>query len=113
MALFLAFAAVFLLIGLAYVIVTLAIIPGVAEERLGRLEKLPESIGEWEDDASSPEAQAAREEGLRRQSRLWIDADRDWLGRKRVLRQVRYIDASDRVIRTELDRRVRRRRVRS
>lgn len=109
---FLAFAIVFLFIGLIYVIVSLMVIPGMAEERLGRFRRsgeLPNDADHWRDDADSPAGRAARGEGLRRQTRLWIDADRDWLGRERILRQVRYVDEQEQVIRTEPDRRIKRR----
>jgi len=113
MAILLAFAAFFLLIGLVYVVITLALIPGMADERLGRLEELPDNAGEWRDDVESPAGRAARDAGVTRQIRLWIDMNRDWLGRERILKQVRYIDDNGRLVRTEPDRRYKRKRIRS
>ncbi len=109
----LASAIIFLLIGVFYAILTLLIIPGLAEERLGKLEALPDTIGAWCDDETSPDGVAARQEGLRRQTRLWVDHEFDWLGRERILRQVRYLDRAGRVVKTEREKRIRRRRIRS
>lgn len=103
--------AFFVLTGLAYVIITLLMIPGLAEERLGKLEDLPADAGQWSVDEQSPQATEAANEGLQRETRYWID--QDMLGRERILLQVRYIASDGRVIRTEPDVRVRRRRVKS
>lgn len=106
------FIAFFAITGLLYVIITLMTVPGLAEERLGVLEELPERPGEWREDDASPEGRAARACGQQRQWRLWIDPEGGWLGRERILRQVRYLDAqTGELLRTEPDQRVRRRRV--
>lgn len=109
----------FLIIGIIYVIGTLAFIPGLADERLGRLEEFPEEAGEWVDDPgdartgtddATPSSQPRASTGLRRQSRLWIDPAPDWLGRERIFRQVRYLDSEGIVVRVGPEVRVRRRR---
>jgi hypothetical protein len=76
----------------AYLFIAYQAIPGFAEERFGVLE-LPEGIGEWKLDEESPEGRAAREQGLRRQVRLWRYPDRGLLGAGKVVRQVRYENA--------------------
>ena len=103
---------VFIVTGVAYVIITLLFIPGLAEERLGRLEDLPEDAGRWRVDEQSPEAQQAAMDDLQREMRYWID--RDWLGRERIMLQCRYVAPSTgEVVRTDRDVRVRRRRIKS
>jgi hypothetical protein len=107
----LGFIAFFICTGLAYVIFTLMFVPGLAEERLGRLEDLPQDDGEWREDARSPKAEQAKQQGTRRETRYWID--RDWFGRERILLQARYLNASGDVVATDPDVRVKRRRIKS
>lgn len=106
----LGFVAFFILTGLAYVIFTLLFVPGLAEERLGRLEDLPVDDGQWRTDAPSSHDAGSQQTGLRRETRYWID--RDWLFRERILRQTRYVDAATgKVVRVDPDVRVRRKRI--
>lgn len=103
--------AFFFLLGALYVIITLMTVPGLAEERLGRWEEFTD-LDTWQDDEESSEGKAALTEGLRRQVRLWADPARDMFGRERILRQVRYIDATTgEPVRAERDRRVFRKRI--
>ncbi|HRP63686.1 MAG TPA: hypothetical protein PK400_10360 [Phycisphaerales bacterium] len=103
--------AFFFLLGALYVIITLMTVPGLAEERLGRWEEFTD-LDAWRDDEESNEGKAALKEGLRRQVRLWADPARDMFGRERILRQVRYIDATTgEPVRAEHDQRVFRRRI--
>jgi hypothetical protein len=91
-----------------YVTLFVKEVPGFAEQRLGKLEDLPPDVGKWREDAESPEASAARDEGLVREVRHWWDSERSklWL-------QVRYRDAKTReIVRVEPDVPVKRRRVR-
>jgi len=82
-------------------------VPGVKEERLGALEPLPEDLGSWKTDESSEAAQAAAQEDLIREVRLFYEE-----ARERLVEQVRYRRASDsEIVRVEPDRRVKRRRV--
>ena len=112
--LFIAFVAIFLLIGLVYVAVTLLTIPGLAEQRLGRRETFSSDAWQWQDDLETPKGRAAAAQGRRRQTRLWLDPALDMLGRERILRQTRVIDVeTGRVISVEPDRRIRRRRIKS
>jgi len=112
MGLFLIIITGFFLIGILYVIFTLLLVPGLAEERLGTLEELSPDAAEWRDEIDTPAAKAAAARGLRRQTRVWRDPMGDWLGRERLLRQVRLLDADGEVVEIEPERRVRRRRVR-
>lgn len=95
-----------------YAIVVMMEIPGLADERLGVLEELPEDIGEWKIDTDSPQARAAETEGQSCETRLWLVSGGDFLGREKILRQVRYLDKeSGEVVRVEKDVRVKRKRV--
>lgn len=107
-----------LLVGLAgvaiYLVLVLREVPGAAEERLGKLEALPEDVGKWKVDESSEQAKAARDQGLIREERLWFDAEGGAFGGGRLLRQVRYRDAETRRIeRVEPDQPVKRQRRRT
>lgn len=99
-----AFIAFFVLVGVVYIVLTLLVIPGLAEERLGKLEPLPADAEQWKTD---PDGETP---GVQRETRLWID--RDMLGRQRITRQIRYVDEhTGEVVATEPDQRVRRRRI--
>lgn len=111
MLLILGIVAFFFILGLLYVIISLMTVPGLAEERLGRWEEFTD-LDSWRDDEESDEGRAAINEGLRRQVRLWADPARDLFGRERILRQVRYLDATTgEPVRAERDRRVFRKRI--
>jgi hypothetical protein len=82
-------------------------VPGVKEERLGRLEPLPPDVGTWKTDADSEAARAAAAEGLRREVRVFFDE-----GRNRLYEQVRYrAQGSSEIVRVDPDRRLKRRRI--
>jgi hypothetical protein len=105
-------------VGLAAVAVYLLVIfrevPGAIVERLGELEGLPQNLGEWTIDESSPEAQSAAARGLTRERRTWRDAGRGWFGGDRLVLQVRYRDKETGTIHSaEPDRELRRRRIKS
>ncbi len=94
-----------------YVVVAMLEVPGMADERLGTLEELPDDVGEWKTDTESDEARSATAEGLVRETRLWINPH-DLFGRKKIYRQTRYLDRKTLdVVRTEKDVRIRRKRV--
>lgn len=111
--LFYAFLIVLGLLGIAiYVIFMMREVPGLSEQRLGKL-VLPEDVGKWKTDEDSPEARAAESEGLKREVRFFWDAEHGLLRRGRLLKQVRYRNRQSNAIeRAEPDEVVRLRRVR-
>ena len=105
---FLSFLALALLLCAIYAVIVLLEVPGLAEERLGRLEPLP-PLNEWIADEASAQAESARAEGLVREERVFRDAA--GLSGRRLVHQVRYRDPrTDEIARGEPDRRYRRRR---
>jgi hypothetical protein len=99
---------------LLYVLVIFREVPGAVAERLGELEGLPQNLGEWTVDQSSPEAQSAAERGLTRELRTWREAGSGWFGSDRLVLQVRYRDRQSGSIQSaEPDRPLRRRRIKS
>jgi hypothetical protein len=96
-----------------YLLIVFREVPGAVAERLGELEGLPQNLGEWAVDQSSPEAQRAAERGLSREQRTWRDPGAGWFGRDRLLLQVRYRDQSGKIHSAEPDRELRRRRIKS
>lgn len=112
MTMFLLFLAIAIIPCVIYAVIVLLEVPGMAEERLGVLEDLPEDAGEWKADTASEAARAAADDGLIRETRLWIDTS-GALGREKIYRQARYRDRdTGDVVRAEKDVRIRRRRVR-
>ena len=96
-----------------YVIFMMREVPGIAEQRIGRL-VLPEDVGKWKTDQSSAEAERATEEGLKREVRFFWDAEHGLLRRGRLLKQVRYRSLETNAIeRTEPDEVIKPERVRS
>src|SRR5262245_40057850 len=75
-----------------YLLVIFGEVPCAVAERLGELEGLPTNLGEWSIDDSSSEGQAARARGLQREQRTWHERGGGWLGRDRLVLQVRYRD---------------------
>jgi hypothetical protein len=83
-------------------------VPGVKEERLGRLEPLPADVNTWKDDVASEPARRAAAEGLKREVRLFYDE-----GRNRLFEQTRYRSlVNAEIVRVDADRPVKRRRTR-
>ena len=84
-------------------------VPGMKEERLGKLEPLPPDVNVWKRDTDSDAAREAEQQGLAREIRLLYDETRD-----RLFEQVRYRSVSnDEIVRVEPDRAVKRRRIKS
>jgi hypothetical protein len=82
-------------------------VPGAVEERLGRLEPLPEDLGRWKADHQSEEGRAAERVGEVREERMYFDESRG-----RLLYQVRFLKRDTRdVVRVDPDRVVKRRRI--
>lgn len=95
-----------------YLLVIFREVPGAVAERLGELEGLPPNLGEWTVDESSSEAQAARARGLQREQRTWREPGSGFLGRDRLVLQIRYRDLQTGAIHSaEPDRELRRRRI--
>lgn len=105
-----------LFIGIAavavYLLVVFREVPGAVTERWGDLEGLPADLGQWVVDDESEAANEARERGLVREVRTWREAGTGWLGRDRLLLQVRYRNAeTGEIDSAEPDRMLPRRRV--
>lgn len=97
---------------LFYLLVIYREVPGAVEQRLGVLEALPQDVGRWRVDEESEEGRAAMQKGLRREERLWHDADRGLFGRGKLVQQVRYKNAAtNEVVRVEPEIVVKRRRI--
>lgn len=72
-----------------YLTVVLRAVPGAMDERLGKLEDLPQNLGEWVRDESSEQARSAVTEGLVRETRTLLESG-GLLGRERFVQQARY-----------------------
>ncbi|MCZ6835123.1 MAG: hypothetical protein O7G85_05050 [Planctomycetota bacterium] len=95
-----------------YAVVVLMEVPGMADERLGVLEELPDDVGEWKLDTESEQARAAIDDGLICETRLWITTSIMQFNREKIYRQVRYLDPRTLdVVRSEKDIRIKRKRV--
>lgn len=95
--------------GLMYLLLVQREVPGLVEQRFGVLEALPENINQWMVDEESAEGQEAASKGLKREVRMFHDAQSG-----KVLRQVRYRNrATNQVVRVEPDEVVKRKRIRS
>jgi hypothetical protein len=77
-----------------YVALFLSHVPGAKEERFGRLEPLPDDLGNWKTLNAGPDAEAALGQGLLREERF-LAHERD---RKRLIKQVRYRDLTTNAI---------------
>lgn len=97
---------------LFYLLVIYREVPGAVEQRLGVWEALPDDIGKWKVDTDSPEAAEAQRKGLKRETRLWHDPNAGFLGRGKLVRQTRYRNASNEIVRVDPDEVVERKRVR-
>ena len=97
---------------LFYLLVIYREVPGAIEMRLGVLEALPGDINQWKVDEDSDEGKAAVQQGLKREVRLYLDPSGGFLGRSRLIRQVRYRNrATNAITRVEPDEVVKRKRV--
>lgn len=75
---------------LIYLLLMFTAVPGALDERLGKLEPLPDQLGRWVVDQDSPQAEAARGEQLVREVR-WLHHPASGLfGREKLIKQVRY-----------------------
>jgi hypothetical protein len=97
-----------------YLLFIFKLVPGAMEERLGVLEPLPDDVGKWRVDEHSLEGKAALERGRKREERLFFEEGQGVLARGRLVRQVRYRNASSNAIEeVEPDQLVKRKRIKS
>lgn len=75
---------------LVYVLVIFREVPGAVSERWGDLEGLPQDLGQWQPEASSAQALEARERGLSREVRTFLEVGTGRFGGDRLLLQARY-----------------------
>lgn len=91
-----------------YLVFVLGEVPGMADERLGKLEALPADVNQWKP-SSGADADAAKREGLLREERLYLDER----GGGKLFRQVRYRSTdTDEIVKVEPEVAVKRRRIR-
>jgi hypothetical protein len=109
-----------LLLGIAvvgfgiYVSVVFSAIPGAVDERLGVFDELPESLGTWFADLTSPEGVEDQRQGLVRETRFLLQASTGLFSRETLVRQVRQRDAkSGEVLNVLPEQRIPRRRKRA
>jgi hypothetical protein len=97
-----------------YLLFIFKLVPGAMEERLGVLEPLPDDVGKWRVDEHSAEGKAALERGRKREERLFFEEGQGVLARGRLVRQVRYRNASSNAIEeVEPDQLVKRKRIKA
>lgn len=58
---------------IAYLAIMLNAVPGAAEERFGKLEELPENLGQWFTDETSDEARTLTDQGKRLEIRFLLE----------------------------------------
>jgi hypothetical protein len=95
-----------------YLLFLLNLVPGMAEERLGVLEPLPQDLGTWVSDETSEAGRAARAEGLVRETRHYHYEAGSTGGGKLVLQARLRNPETDEIVRVEQEQAVKRRRVR-
>jgi hypothetical protein len=94
-----------------YLLFIFSQVPGIAEQRLGVLEPLPDDLGKWKVDSESPpEANFTGSEGVVREVRLVFHEGRGFSAGK-LVRQVRYRSATGEIVRVEPEREIKRRRL--
>ena len=95
-----------------YLLFIFKLVPGAMEERLGVLEPLPDDVGKWRVDEHSPQGKAALARSLKREERLFFEEGQGLLTQGRLVRQVRYRNASSNAIEeVEPDQPVKRKRI--
>jgi hypothetical protein len=78
-----AFLVVIAVIGaLIYLLLVHREVPGAVEQRFGVWEPLPPDVGKWKDDLDSEEGRAAARQGLKREVRVFHDAQSGKLSRQ-------------------------------
>lgn len=95
---------------LAYLAIMFNAVPGAADERLGKLEPLPENLGEWQHDAASTEGMELAAQGKRLEYRHLVEHGGLFKGQV-VVKQVRVRDsATNEILEVRPEERHRRRR---
>lgn len=95
---------------IAYLAIMLNAVPGAAEERFGKLEELPENLGQWLTDETSDEASALTAQGKRLEVRYLLEPG-SLFRPQVVVKQSRVRDAvSNEIIEVRPELRTRRRR---
>lgn len=98
---------------LAYLAIMFNAVPGAADERLGKLEELPENLGEWITDDSTAESTALAAAGKRLEVRHLLEAGGLFKGQF-LVKQVRVRDvATNEIVEVKPEVRTRRRRRRT
>lgn len=80
-----------------YLLVVYREVPGAVETRLGKLEDLPENLGEWSVDTESDEGRRAAEQGLEREVR-YLQREGGVFDKPALRKQVRYRSKATRKI---------------
>jgi hypothetical protein len=90
-----------LLVGLLFAVIYLFFflreVPGAAKERLGELEPLPKSLGQWLVDRDTEAARQAEAIGQVRETRFWL-YDEQSARPGKLVRQIRYRGVASGVI---------------
>lgn len=76
-----------------YLMVMYSSIPGAVDERLGELEPLPQTLGQWITDTDSDDAKRAKDSGLERQVRILHSPAKGLFTKEQLITQVRYKNA--------------------
>jgi hypothetical protein len=98
---------------LFYLLVIHREVPGAVEQRFGVYEALPQDVGKWKVDEESDAAKEARKKGLTREVRYWFDENKGFFGKGRLIRQVRYKNPGNEIVRVDPEEVIERKRVRS
>jgi hypothetical protein len=98
---------------LFYLLVIQRAVPGAVEQRFGVYEALPADVGKWKVDENSDEAKEAKAKGQTREVRYWFDENAGFLGKGRLVRQVRYRNATNEIVRVDPEEVIERKRVRT
>lgn len=95
-----------------YILVIYRAVPGAAEERLGDLAPLPEDLGKWKADVDSEAGKTAHANHEIRELRTWLQPSSGLFSPGGLVEQARYRDAqTGDILRSDPDRRLKRRRV--
>lgn len=94
---------------LMYILLIQRAVPGAVEQRFGVYEALPDDVGRWKTDLESESGRAAQKRGEKREVRLYHNPNAE----NKLIRQVRYRNALNEIVRVEPDEVLKRKRVRS
>lgn len=95
---------------LAYLAIMFNAVPGAIDERLGKLEELPENLGVWQHDETSPEGASLASLGKRLEVRYLLEAG-GLFRRQTLVKQTRVRElTSNEIVEVRPEERSRRRR---